>query len=250
MPLRTIILIDEEKCDGCGQCIPACSEGALELRDGKARLISAAYCDGLGACVGECPQGAITLVQREVEPFDPQAVARAQQTRTQEKAATHAAHVTPPAQPRSQLRNWPVQLRLVPVRAPQYHHAHLLFTADCVPFVVPDFHQRFLAGRTVLVGCPKFDDGHFYQRKLTQIILQNDLHQLEVLYMEVPCCAGLVELARRAVAAAGKEVPLSWIRLGVQGKVVAAGPVDQPGAVSEAKNPRENSHPLGEARCP
>lgn len=234
--VRKIIKIDEEKCTGCGLCIPNCVEGALQIIDGKARLVKDAYCDGLGACIGECPEGAITLVEREAEAFDEEAAEKHAEQMTREErgmplvcpgvmateiqrppAATDPApsETTP-----SQLSNWPVQLNLVPPSAPYFQHADLLVVADCVPFAVADFHSKFLRGRIAVVGCPKFDDVGDYVEKLTEIFKQASIKSLTVVRMEVPCCSGLVRIVQSAMAASGKEIPFKAITLSIRGEEV------------------------------
>ena len=244
--LRKIVNIDEEKCNGCGLCVPSCAEGAIQVIDGKARLISEVYCDGLGACLGECPQDAISIEEREADPFDEGAVethlskqeigaGRTRPSHDSELRACPGSAVqmfTPnnsaisrekqqevEAIP-SALTNWPVQLTLAPVNAPYFKGAKLLLAGDCVPFAMADFHQRFLNNRTLLVGCPKLDNTDLYRRKLAQILLQNDVKSVEVLYMEVPCCFGLVHLARVALEEAGKDLPLAITKINVRGQVL------------------------------
>jgi len=259
---RKIVKIDEEKCDGCGQCVPACAEGALQIVDGKARLVSEVYCDGLGACLGECPRGALTIEEREVEEFDEEAAHRhvgadstlvgeglvpsqreptrgsptlpgQSERETADRGCAGAAsrvltrlHESKVAEsersalPTSALGNWPVQLRLVPVRAPYFEGSGLLIAADCVPFSFADFHRRFLVGRTLLVGCPKLDDADLYRRKLAQIFLQNDIRAVEVVYMEVPCCYGLVHLVQQALKDSGKNIPLALTKIGIKGEIL------------------------------
>jgi ferredoxin len=233
---RKIIKIDEEKCDGCGNCVPACSEGALEIVDGKARLVSEVYCDGLGACLGECPQGAITIEEREAEEFDLEAAERhlAQREKVEVEGFTGcpgaASRMLDPSKVEpvtgsdaagpSQLGNWPVQLKLVPVRAAYFDGGKLLIAADCTAFAFGDFHRRLLAGTTLLVGCPKLDDADLYRRKLAQILIQNDVGEVEVVYMEVPCCHGLVGLVQRAIEDSKKTIPLALTKIGVKGDVL------------------------------
>jgi len=242
---RKIIKIDEEKCDGCGLCVPACAEGAIQIVDGKARLVSEVYCDGLGDCLGECPRGALTIEEREAEEFDEKAVEhhlaeqKAQQTAPSQKsdplpcgcpgsasqtlkprqtahsAAAGDAETTPSA-----LGNWPVQLHLVPVVAPYFNEARLVIAADCVPFSFADFHRKFLAGRVLLVGCPKLDDAEAYREKLAQIFRQNDIRSVEAVYMEVPCCFGLVHLVKKALEESGREIPLSFTKVGIHGEIL------------------------------
>ena len=229
MATRKIVKIDEEKCNGCALCIPNCAEGALQIIDGKARLVSDKFCDGLGACLGHCPQDAITVTEREAEDFDEKAV----------EAFLHKKHeAKPEPQPKPQpqpvsfmgcpssramqfqipkprtettqtrssvspLSQWPVQLKLVPLNAPYFQDADLLVAADCVPFAYPDFHQDFLKGKAVVVGCPKLDDIQSYKEKLTEIFRTNSIKSVTVPYMEVPCCFGLVEATEDAIAASG-----------------------------------------------
>lgn len=230
---RNIVHIDESKCNGCGQCITACAEGALALVNGKARLIREIYCDGLGACVGTCPQGAITIEQREAEAFDeeatrehlrnadsgtcpltPPATCPGSATRTfgRQDARQNAVGDVPP----SRLGHWPIQLRLVPVFAPFLKNADLVVCADCVAFAVPDFHERYVAGRAVLVGCPKLDDLAHYREKLERIFAEAQPRRITVLRMEVPCCGGIANAAVAARNAATPNVPLEIHIVGIQ----------------------------------
>jgi Fe-S-cluster-containing hydrogenase component 2 len=233
--LRKIVRIDEENCDGCGVCVPACVEGALQIVDGKARLVSETYCDGLGACLGECPMGAITIEEREAEGFDEEATKHhleasvhdhdedrlpcgcpsATVTQFDERDAMSSAGE--PADQPSMLGHWPVQLTLVPPTAPFLKDADLLLVADCVPFAYGGFHQRFLANRAVLVACPKLDDYQAHQRKLADILRQSRVRSLTVLRMEVPCCFGLTRMAQEAIALSGKDIPLGEVIIGVKG---------------------------------
>lgn len=239
MPLRKIVQIDEEKCNGCGDCIPNCPEGALKIVDGKARLVSDRYCDGLGACLGVCPRDAIRVVEREAEEFDEEAVAALTSRQQSPSPADHALHgsVCPgaalmdiacvhdrgPAERHqgesSALSQWPVQLRLVPVSAPFFQGADLLLTADCVPFALPDFHARLLRGKRLLVGCPKLDDSAYYAEKLTDILKRNDVRSLTIVHMEVPCCFGMMALARRAVSECDKRIPVRKVVVGLHGEI-------------------------------
>lgn len=233
MALRNIVKIDEEKCNGCGQCIDACAEGAIELIDGKAKLVSEIYCDGLGACIGHCPQDAITIEQREAEDFDEEAT-RAHLTKAQ-KAPAQIDFVCPGMMAKqlkekdkavessiavpSQLTHWPVQLKLVPPNAPYFADADLLLVADCVPFAMGDFHNRFLKEHSVVVGCPKLDNTDFYIEKLATILKSNKLNSLTVLHMEVPCCFGLTHIARQAIAHSGKEIAFEDVTIDLNGNV-------------------------------
>ena len=233
--VRKIVKIDEEKCNGCGACVISCAEGALQIIDGKARLISETYCDGLGACLGKCPQDAITVEEREAEGFDEAAVVENQQA---EKAveeprfscpsasiqqfARKGGTASPPVPiaeaTESRLHHWPVQLALVPPTAPFLKAADLVLAADCVPFAYAGFHRDFLGGNTaLLVACPKLDDYAAHQEKLTQVLRQAGIKSLTVLHMEVPCCSGLVRMAQQAILASGNVVPFREITIGVQG---------------------------------
>ncbi|MCU0610620.1 MAG: 4Fe-4S binding protein [Candidatus Eisenbacteria bacterium] len=249
MPVRQIIRIDEEKCDGCGLCATACAEGAIAIIDGKARLVSETYCDGLGACLGECPRGAITMEEREAPAFDEEAVMHAKAAAPPPKAeplpcgcpgsqvraitaceCSESPAVASTEDAPSCLRNWPVQMKLVPVSAPYLRNADLVIAADCVPFAFASFHQRFLPGRVLLVGCPKLDDAGFYRGKLADIFRLNNIRSLEVVHMEVPCCSGLVRLALGAAADAHACIPVTLTKIGIAGDVleshtVAASPL-------------------------
>jgi len=240
MAVRKMVKIDEEKCNGCGLCVPACAEGALAIIDGKARLVSETYCDGLGACLGECPQGAITIEEREAAEFDEETVKAHLQKEpvAAEKVHSHAcpsARVLtfnrprtnlqkPPsgeeAPPTSELTNWPIQLTLVPPDAPYFANAHLLLAADCAAFTYADFHREFLKDKTLLIGCPKLDDAEFYRDKLTQVLRCSSIKALTVVHMEVPCCYGLVQLAQEALAASGKDIPFEDITIGLNGEKI------------------------------
>jgi NAD-dependent dihydropyrimidine dehydrogenase PreA subunit len=244
--LRKIVQIDEERCNGCGLCVPACAEGAIKIINGKAVLAADNLCDGLGACLGECPEGAIKIIEREADGFDEVAVARhlaklpdsSSSTVTEKAPLEHrAAHhggcpgsrvmtmepqkVAVDSSPcqSSQLRQWPVQLHLVPVTAPYLQGADLLICADCVPFAYADFHRDFLVGKVVLVGCPKLDDNSFYIEKLTDLFRANDLKRVTVLRMEVPCCSGIVSAARQALLASGKDFPFEEVVISIGGEI-------------------------------
>jgi len=233
---RKIVKIDEEKCNGCGVCVPACAEGALQIINGKAKLISETYCDGLGACLGECPQGAITIEERYAEEFDEQAVkhhlhseepagdelpcgcSSATVTQFERQASTEIpAMEIVETTSKSMLTHWPVQLTLVPPSAPFLQGADLVLAADCVPFAYAGFHQDFLGDRALVVACPKLDDFQAHLRKLTEIMRQSELKSLTVVHMEVPCCSGLVHMAQQAILASGKEIPFREITIGIKG---------------------------------
>jgi len=235
MALRNIVIIDEDKCNGCGQCVTACAEGAIAIVDGKAKLISEVYCDGLGACIGHCPEGAITVEQREAAEFDEKATEEhlAGQKREKEQISFQcpgiaARQIEPDAEAPdaqtaktpSQLSHWPVQLMLLPPNAPCFEDSDLLLTADCVPFAMGDFHSRFLKDRSVAVGCPKLDDSEQYIEKVAGILKANKLRSLTVVHMEVPCCSGLTHIARESIARSGVKMPFEDITVSVKGKVI------------------------------
>jgi Pyruvate/2-oxoacid:ferredoxin oxidoreductase delta subunit len=236
--LRKIVRIDEEKCNGCGACVPACAEGAIDVVAGKARLVSEKYCDGLGACLGECPQEAITIEERESEEFEEEAVRHHSQAEESVSdrlpcgcpSATVAqfergintddqAQMTAEVSPGSMLSHWPVQLTLVPPTAPFLQGADVLLTADCVPFSYAGFHHHLLRGHALLVACPKLDDFQAHQMKLTDILHHSHVKSLTVVHMEVACCAGLVHMARQAISASGRDIPLSEVTIGVRGEL-------------------------------
>lgn len=232
--LRKIVRIDAEKCNGCGACATKCAEGAIQIVDGKAILISDQYCDGLGACLGECPEGAITIAEREAEEFSEAAVHEHRHGREaaplpcgclgssvrqleheadSERTCEHIARA-------SQLTHWPVQLTLVPPDAPFLKGADVLLAADCVGFAHPGFNEDFLRDHVLLVACPKLDDLPAHLAKLTQIVRQARPKSLTVVHMEVPCCSGLLHMARQAIAAAGAELPLKEVMISVRGRVL------------------------------
>jgi ferredoxin len=232
--LREIVQIDEEKCNGCGLCIPSCAEGALEIIDGKARLVSEKFCDGLGACLGECPQGAITTEKREAEEFDEEAVEDYLEGKVadelpcgclsatvtefeRQKTEEPGPDTVPP--PESTLGHWPVQLTLVPPTAPFLQGSDVVLSADCVPFAYADFHRSFLKDHALLVACPKLDDFQAHQKKLADILGHSDIRSLTVVHMEVPCCSGLVHMAKQAIQASGKEIPFKEVTVGIKGAV-------------------------------
>jgi len=231
MALRNIIKIDENKCNGCGLCAKACAEGAIQLVNGKAKLVSEIYCDGLGACIGHCPQDAITIEQRQAKSFDEEVtkehlvrMKKQQQTDSFVCPGLSAKTLRAPAESAqgpvaSQLTHWPVQLKLVSPQAPYFDDAHLLLVADCVPFAMGDFHSRFLKGRSVVVGCPKLDDARFYIDKLADILRSNKLKGLTVIHMEVPCCHGLTRIANEAMALAGQKMMFEDVTIGLGGNV-------------------------------
>ena len=236
--VRKIIQIDEEKCNGCGACASACHEGAIGMVNGKAKLLRDDYCDGLGNCLPVCPTGAISFVEREAAAFDEQAVAAGKAEQEKEKAAKPAFCGCPGTQSRrieraesqsaeavsalravSRLAQWPVQIKLVPVNAPYFSGAKLLVAADCTAFACGDFHERFLKGRIVLVGCPKLDAVD-YAEKLTAILAQNDIKSVTVVRMEVPCCGGIEHAVKTALQKSGKLIPWQVITVATDGTII------------------------------
>jgi NAD-dependent dihydropyrimidine dehydrogenase PreA subunit len=240
--VRRIVRIDPEKCDGCGICVDSCHEGAIQIVDGKARLVSESYCDGLGDCLAPCPRDAISIEVREADAYDEEAVkARMSEGKQDSLPSGHPPQGGCPgsramtlgrspgepapseAQPESVslLSNWPVQIRLIPVNAPYLEGADLVIAADCTPFAIPDFHRRFLSGgRILLSGCPKLDDAGYYREKLTEIFRERNPSSVEVVYMEVPCCGGMVRLVHDAVLDSGRRIPLTITKLGIRGGVI------------------------------
>ena len=226
--IRRIIHIDQDKCNGCGACAKACHEGAIDMVDGKARLMREHYCDGLGDCLPACPTGAITFVEREAAAYDEAAV---QQHMAQKKAAFHgcpgsatklfqrqAAPAGDGTIP-SQLAQWPCQIKLVPVNAPYFRGAKLLIAADCTAYAYANMHSEFMKGKITLIGCPKLDAVD-YTDKLTEIIRGNDIQSVTIVRMEVPCCGGLEYAARQAVAASGKDIPMRVVTFTAEGKIL------------------------------
>lgn len=227
---RKIIQIDEELCNGCAQCIPNCAEGALQIVDGKARIVDDIYCDGLGACLGHCPQGALEVIEREAPEFDEEAVHEYLKTLEQEQQVSCNTvttlspdpESTPEVHQGSALRQWPIQLNLVPIKAPFWNDADLLLMADCVAVAQPELHSKLIAGRSIMVGCPKFDNGQHYVDKLTDILKQNSVRSLTVATMEVPCCSGLRRIAELALQGSGKLIPTQNLVVAVDGGIFRA----------------------------
>ena len=222
MILRKIVSIDEELCDGCGQCIPNCAEGALKIIDGKARIVKEEYCDGLGACLGHCPRDAIAIIEREAPEFDEAAVHEYLKSAEPQEGINCKACMSIPfledAPARSNLAQWPVQLNLVPLKAPFYQGRELIVSADCVPVAYPNLHRE-LKGRSIVIGCPKFDDTRHYPEKLTEIFRRNDVRRVRVLRMEVPCCSVLDGVVEAAVKASGKDIPVTESIVTVRGEL-------------------------------
>ena len=242
--IRKIIQIDDERCDGCGQCIPSCAEGALEIVDGKARVVADRFCDGLGACLGECPNDALHIIEREADEFDEDAVEEMLSAKDQEQQPEAMACGCPSAQIRdlkpmqkacdtanrpkamdtaavpSALTHWPVQIRLVPPGAKFLKNADLLVLADCSAVAFPTLHRDLLDGKVVLMGCPKFDDVETYIGKFADIFKTANIRSVTTVVMEVPCCAGLPMIVKRGMSAAGADIPISEITIGVRGDIL------------------------------
>lgn len=240
---RKIIEIDEELCDGCGNCVPSCAEGALEIIDGKARVIADLYCDGLGACLGECPTGALTIVEREADEFDEDAVEELLEKRQKEKpdvtipmsggcpSARLESFSAPPAGQKtplapgtaptpSALSHWPVQIMLVPPTAPFLKGADLLVLADCVPVAFPTLHRDFLEGKAVMMGCPKFDDAEHYIEKFSQVCSQSGIKSITTVVMEVPCCSALPMIVKKGMELSGTKLPIDEVVISTRGEIV------------------------------
>lgn len=207
---RRIIKLDEKKCNGCGACATACHEGAIEMVGGKAHLMREDYCDGLGDCLPACPTGAITFEEREAPAYDAEAVRLAKEERTTPKAEKEVAT--------SQLSQWPVQIKLVPVNAPYFDGADLLVAADCTAYAYGNFHSEFIRNRITLIGCPKLDEGD-YAEKLTDILANNDFRSVTVVRMIVPCCGGIENAVRRALEASGKRIPWQVVVISTNGTI-------------------------------
>lgn len=248
MTPRMIIQIDEDKCIGCGLCTMNCAEGAIEVIDGKAKLISDSYCDGLGKCLPHCPQDALKLIEREAVAFGKGATKKQEMEKSQNQTSTRQGHPVGGGCPGSrmmnfdnspsqgsgprfdsgdveisikpQLKQWPVQLKLVGTKAPYFENADLLVTADCVPIAYPNYHLDLLKGKVVVIGCPKLDDIQYYTDKLTEILANNSLKSVTVAFMEVPCCQGIVRAVDMAVANANKNIPVNKIKIGIQGQIL------------------------------
>ena len=237
--IRKIIEIDEEKCDGCGNCVPSCAEGAIRIVDGKAKVMADKYCDGLGACLGECPQGALHIVEREADEFDEEAVHEMLKAQRSAKVPgggcpSAAVKTFPMAAPGmsgkagkpasggpSALGHWPVQIRLVPAGAPFLKGADLLIAADCVPVAYPSFHKDFLDGKAVMIGCPKFDDAQGYIDKLAQVFAQSGIKSITAVIMEVPCCSGLPMIIKKALEKSGMDIPFEEVVVSARGEILS-----------------------------
>lgn len=251
---RKIITINEQLCDGCGNCVSACSEGALQIVDGKAKLVKENFCDGFGDCIGECPTGALKIEEREAESFDidatkeyllktkgKEAVWRMEEAQKKHESKAHTQESTlscgcPGSMSQTikltgtlkntselkvepRLRNWPVQIHLLPLQAPYYDGADLLVAADCCAYAYAGFHEDFIKNKTLAIGCPKLDNSEAYREKLTAIIKNNNIKSVLIAYMEVPCCMGLVKLVEKAVEDSGKDISVKKTKIGIRGQI-------------------------------
>lgn len=213
--LRQIIHIDEDKCNGCGICASACHEGAIDIVDGKAKLVRENFCDGFGDCLPKCPAGAITFETREASEYDEAAVEAAKKVKEAEKEK----QVMTDARPVSRLGQWPCQIKLLPTQAPFYNGARLLIAADCTAYAYANMHEDFMKGKVTLIGCPKLDDID-YTDKLTEIISDNDIKSVTIVRMEVPCCGGLQRAAERALKESGKFIPWQVVTISRDGNIL------------------------------
>jgi len=244
---RKIIEIDDELCDGCGQCVPSCAEGALQIIDGKARIIADKLCDGLGACMGDCPNGALKIIERNADEFDEEAVdkhlaktAQKDAVKIEEPvmacgcASQHIQTLSPSntikcnadevkitSNQSSMLSNWPVQIRLIPPQAPFLKNADLLITADCVAVAYPNLHSKLLPGKIIMMGCPKFDNVDEYIEKFKEIFTTAAVKSLTIVSMEVPCCSGLSGIVKKGLEAAKADIPITEIIISAQGKILS-----------------------------
>ncbi|MDH3390496.1 MAG: 4Fe-4S ferredoxin [Desulfobulbaceae bacterium] len=241
--MRKIIEINEELCDGCGQCIPDCAEGALKVVDGKAKVLADIYCDGLGACLEACPTGALKIIEREADEFDGEAVEellKSMEGKQEKKpvftpspglgglkietpcqTANKPSLNLAPGNTGSALSHWPVQIRLVPAQAPYLQNADLLVAADCVPVAYPHFHRDFLAGRVIMMGCPKFDDANGYVQKFVEVFQKAKPRSIKLAIMEVPCCSGMRMIVKEALKQAGMDIPVEEVVVSARGEIKA-----------------------------
>lgn len=247
MAKRKIVKIDEEKCNGCGECVPSCAEGAIQIIDGKAKLVSEVYCDGLGACLGKCPMDAISIEEREAEEFDEEKAKEYVRQKQQEKNKPVAHQGCPGSRMMdmsggcpgsramslgtnekvesvkdnvpSQLGNWPLQLHLVPVNAPYFKESDLIIAADCVGFALPQFNEKYIRRNPVVIACPKLDDTGEYVEKLAAIFEQNNVKSITVFHMEVPCCSGIVRIVKEAMSLCGCSAEFKDITVGIKGEI-------------------------------
>ena len=237
--IRKIIHIDEDKCNGCGLCATACHEGAIDIIDGKAKLVRENFCDGFGDCLPDCPTGAITFEEREAPAYDEAAVQESKKKKELQEKMKHlheggcpgsrmrmleqpgeaGSNIAEPMRQAPQLRNWPVQIKLAPINAPYFNKAKLLIAADCTAYAYANFHQKFMRGKVTLVGCPKLDAVD-YSEKLTEIIRSNEIQEVTIVRMEVPCCGGLEMAAKKALQASGKFIPWQVVTISIDGKIL------------------------------
>ena len=237
--IRKIIHIDEDKCNGCGLCATACHEGAIDIIDGKAKLVRENFCDGFGDCLPGCHTGAITFEEREAPAYDEAAVQESKKKKELQEKMKHlheggcpgsrmrmleqpgeaGSNIAEPMRQAPQLRNWPVQIKLAPINAPYFNKAKLLITADCTAYAYANFHQEFMRGKVTLVGCPKLDAVD-YSEKLTEIIRSNEIQEVTIVRMEVPCCGGLEMAAKKALQASGKFIPWQVVTISIDGKIL------------------------------
>lgn len=237
--IRKIIHIDEDKCNGCGLCATACHEGAIDIIDGKAKLVRENFCDGFGDCLPGCPTGAITFEEREAPAYDEVAVQESKKKkelqekmkrlheggcpgsrmRMLEQPGEAGSNIAEPMRQAPQLRNWPVQIKLAPINAPYFNKAKILIAADCTAYAYANFHQEFMRGKVTLVGCPKLDAVD-YSEKLTEIIRSNEIQEVTIVRMEVPCCGGLEMAAKKALQASGKFIPWQVVTISIDGKIL------------------------------
>lgn len=231
--IRKIIKIDEEKCNGCGLCAQACHEGAIGMVGGKAKLLRDDYCDGLGDCLPVCPTEAITFEEREAAPYDEEAVMKNKAKKEAQNLpcgcpGTQSRQIKRDSTPvvanempnfESQLSQWPVQIKLVPINAPYFENANLLIAADCTAFAYGDFHNKFIKNRITLIGCPKLDEGD-YAEKLTAIISNNNIKSVTVVRMQVPCCGGIENAVKKALQNSGKFLPWQVITISTDGRII------------------------------
>ncbi len=244
MSSRKIIEINEDLCTGCGDCVPNCAEGAIQIIDGKAKLVADLYCDGLGACLGHCPEGALKVIEREADGYDEEAVKKLLASQGREFVPQHASETEAPKAPAacpsvglkmlretkaqpladsdtpSALGHWPVQLMLVPPTAPFLKNADILIASDCTAFAAPNFHSEYLAGKSLLIGCPKLDNGQQYLEKITEIFQEANPKSMSVLIMEVPCCQGMKMIVEKAAELSGTTVQVETTVLGIRGGVL------------------------------
>ena len=237
--IRKIIHIDEDKCNGCGLCATACHEGAIDIIDGKAKLVRENFCDGFGDFLPGCPTGAITFEEREAPAYDEAAVQESKKKKELQEKMKHlheggcpgsrmrmleqpgeaGSNIAEPMRQAPQLRNWPVQIKLAPINAPYFNKAKLLIAADCTAYAYANFHQEFMRGKVTLVGCPKLDAVD-YSEKLTEIIRSNEIQEVTIVRMEVPCCGGLEMAAKKALQASGKFIPWQVVTISIDGKIL------------------------------